>query len=159
MGDFELVDKPKKQVQQFEVNFDDEPQNAALSVKLTYTYKVILLRRFRMNGQNFSFNNQMSTGKRLMDDGKDIKMGTNIFGMNFVPPDSAEHKMIYPPDRQDVKYIDVNEVDRDSTESMLLGIDYELRNKPNFSGITKEQEEEMAKSGMVNFWENWQWNI
>ena len=25
MGDFELVDKPKKQTQQFEVNFDDEP--------------------------------------------------------------------------------------------------------------------------------------
>lgn len=95
-----------------------------------------------MNGQNFSFKNQMSTGKRLMDDGKEIKLGTNIFGMNFVSKDSEEYKMIYPPDKQDdVKYIDVNEVDRDSTESMLLGIDYELRYKPNFSGLTKEQEE------------------
>ena len=41
----------------------------------------------------------MSTGKRMMDDGKEIKMGTNIFGMNFVPLDSPEYKMIYPPDK------------------------------------------------------------
>jgi hypothetical protein len=45
----------------------------------------------------------------------------------------------------------VNEVDKDGTESMLLKIDYELRSKPNFSGLTKEEEEAMANSGMVQF--------
>ena len=105
-----------------------------------------------MKGQNFSFNNQMSTGKRLMDDGKELKTGTNIFGMNFVAKGTTEYQMIYPEDKQDdIRYIDVNEVDRDGTESMLLGIDFELRYKPNFSGKTKEQEEQMAMSGIVNF--------
>ena len=73
-----------------------------------------------------------------MDDGKDFT-GTNLFGMNFVAEGSQERDIIYPPDKQDIKYIDVNEVDRDSTESNLLGIDFDLRPKPNFSGLTKEQ--------------------
>ena len=51
MGDFELVDKPTKKVQQFEVNFDDEPQNSTINVKLTYSHKIILLRRTRIMGQ------------------------------------------------------------------------------------------------------------
>lgn len=90
------------------MNYDDEPSNAALSVKLIYTYKVILLRRSKMNGQNFSFKNQMSTGKRLMDEGKEMTMGTNLFGMNFIPEGSAESQIIFPPEMQDVMYTDVN---------------------------------------------------
>ena len=139
MGDFELVDKPKKKAEEFEANFEDESQTTALAITLTYTYKVILLRRVRMKGENFSFINKMYTGKRTMDDGKEIKMGTNIFGMNFIPPDSEKHKKIYPPDLTDIRYIDVNEVDRDGTESRLLGIDFDLRAKPNWSGKSKEE--------------------
>ena len=55
---------------------------------------------------------------------------------------------------QDIKYTDVNEVDRDMTENMLLGIDFEKRTKPNFSGLTKEEEEAMAVSGIVKFWKS-----
>ena len=141
MGDFSLVDKPKKKSKEFEVNFEDEAQDQAIGVKLTYTYKVIMLRRNKMDGDNFSFNNNMTTGKRLMDDGKQTSIGTNIFGMNFVAVDSNEHSVIYPDDKQDIKYIDVNEVDLDSTECLLLGIDFDLRAKPNWSGKTKDQEQ------------------
>ena len=72
--------------------------------------------------------------------------------MNFIPEGSPESEIIYPADMQDIKYIDVNEVDHDMTENMLLKIDYELRHKPNFSGMTKEEEEAFAVSGMVKFW-------
>ena len=94
----------------------------------------------------------MSTGKRTLDENIEIKTGsTNIFGMNLVPAGTPEHQMIYPPTLKDVKFADVNEVDRDATENMLLGIEYKVREKPKGKGLTKEQEEAMAMSGVVNF--------
>lgn len=86
-----------------------------------------------------------------MDDGAAMTMGTNLFSMNFIPQDSEIAMIINPPDKQDVRYTDVNEVDVDGTESMLLGMDYERRPRPNFSGMTKEEEEAMAISGIVKF--------
>ena len=67
----------------------------------------------------------MSTGKRSLDENFEIKSGsTTIFGMNLIPLGTPEHQMIFPATLTDIKYLDVNEVDRDATESMLLGIEY-----------------------------------
>ena len=148
MGDFELVDKPNKERKEYEVSFDDEPHAPCVGVKLTYGYKVVLLRRKNLNGSSFSLKNSMSTGKRTMDDGKPLAQGaTNIFAMNFIDPSSKEYEQIYPANMSDIKYTDVNEVDIDSTENMLLGMDYQQRPKPNFGGLTQEQQ----AAGMVEF--------
>ena len=42
--------------------------------------------------------------------------------MNFIDPQSTSHEVIYPSNKKDIKYTDVNEVDIDQTENMLLGI-------------------------------------
>lgn len=130
------------------MSFDDEPHTPCISIKLIYGFKTILLRRTKMDGSSFSLKNSMSTGKRQMDDGKPLISGSvDHFKMNFIDPSSTEYGMIYPPTMADIKYTDVNEVDIDSTENMLLGMDYQKRTKPNFSGLTEEQE----AAGMVNF--------
>ena len=94
----------------------------------------------------------MSTGKKVEDDGKDhTKPGVNIFYMNYIIPGSEEQELIYPSKFKDIFYKDTNGLDHDMTENMLLGIDYERRDKPNFDGRTEADE----AAGVMNFWNIW----
>jgi len=62
-----------------------------LDIKLVNSFKIILLRRVKMAGPSFSFKSNMSTGKKVQDDGKDhTKPGVNIFYMNYINVGSEE---------------------------------------------------------------------